>query len=97
MGYFQCMYALNATQSKFTKLFHTVFPYGLEDPSVSAMSPSRTLRTSTSVSGLSLAGLSISGSSGSSSPAYASANTLGRLGLVLREPGAQPAEEEESA
>ncbi|KAJ7098893.1 hypothetical protein C8R44DRAFT_988711 [Mycena epipterygia] len=26
MGYFQCMYALNAAHSKFTKLFRTVFP-----------------------------------------------------------------------
>ncbi|KAJ7738123.1 hypothetical protein B0H16DRAFT_1325584 [Mycena metata] len=30
MGYFQCMYALNAAHSKFTKLYKTVFPAGLE-------------------------------------------------------------------
>ncbi|KAJ7098880.1 hypothetical protein C8R44DRAFT_747954 [Mycena epipterygia] len=55
---------------KVTKLFHTVFPHCLEHPSVSATatSPSRTLRTSISVSGLPVAGLSISDSSGSSSP-----------------------------
>ncbi|KAJ7098917.1 hypothetical protein C8R44DRAFT_888760 [Mycena epipterygia] len=70
MDYFQCMYALNAALSMFTKLFHAVFSHGLEYPSVSATgaSPSRTLRTSTSVSGLSVTGLSISDSSGSSSP-----------------------------
>ncbi|KAJ7148347.1 hypothetical protein C8R46DRAFT_1010091 [Mycena filopes] len=30
MGYFQCMYALNAAHSKFTKLYKAVFPAGLE-------------------------------------------------------------------
>ncbi|KAK7036209.1 mitochondrial outer membrane protein [Favolaschia claudopus] len=30
MGYFQCMYALNAAHSKFTKLYKTVFPVGLD-------------------------------------------------------------------
>ncbi|KAF7358792.1 Mitochondrial outer membrane protein IML2 [Mycena sanguinolenta] len=29
MGYFQCMYSLNAAHSKFTKLYKTVFPAGL--------------------------------------------------------------------
>ncbi|KAJ7722076.1 hypothetical protein DFH07DRAFT_1067489 [Mycena maculata] len=36
MGYFQCMYALNAAHSKFTKLFKTVFPNGLPDSSTTA-------------------------------------------------------------
>jgi hypothetical protein len=30
MGYFQCMYALNSAHSKFTKLYKTVFPAGLD-------------------------------------------------------------------
>ncbi|KAJ7851273.1 hypothetical protein B0H14DRAFT_2762061 [Mycena olivaceomarginata] len=30
MGYFQCMYALNVAHSKFTKLYKTVFPAGLD-------------------------------------------------------------------
>ncbi|KAJ6492110.1 hypothetical protein C8R45DRAFT_990442 [Mycena sanguinolenta] len=30
MGYFQCMYALNAAHSKFTKLYKTLFPVGLD-------------------------------------------------------------------
>ncbi|KAF7358800.1 Mitochondrial outer membrane protein IML2 [Mycena sanguinolenta] len=30
MGYFQCMYSLNAAHSKFTKLYKTVFPAGID-------------------------------------------------------------------
>ncbi|KAJ7098903.1 hypothetical protein C8R44DRAFT_988715 [Mycena epipterygia] len=70
IGHLQCIYALNAAHSKFTALFRTVFPHGLVHPSLfTATSPSRTLHTSTSVSGLSVARLSVSGSY---SPAYVS-------------------------
>lgn len=31
MGYLQCMYALNSAHSKFSKLYKTVFPNGLDD------------------------------------------------------------------
>ncbi|ESK92762.1 hypothetical protein Moror_15935 [Moniliophthora roreri MCA 2997] len=39
MGYAQCMYSLNSAHSKFTKLFKTVFPNGLEGYSTPAASP----------------------------------------------------------
>ncbi|KAF7354120.1 Mitochondrial outer membrane protein [Mycena venus] len=44
MGYFQCMYALNAAHSKFTKLYKTVFPAGLDAYKTPA--PSRTASSS---------------------------------------------------
>ncbi|KII88264.1 hypothetical protein PLICRDRAFT_175873 [Plicaturopsis crispa FD-325 SS-3] len=43
MGYLQCMYALNSAHSKFTKLYKTVYPNGLDNlktPAASA-APSR--------------------------------------------------------
>ncbi|KAJ7052878.1 outer membrane protein Iml2/Tetratricopeptide repeat protein 39 [Mycena amicta] len=79
MGYLQCMYSLNAAHSKFTKLYKTVFPAGLDAyhtpspsrrPSVSDLS-SGDISSSSSVSTL-----SISDSSSSSSPASASTTTL---------------------
>ncbi|KAK1233739.1 Mitochondrial outer membrane protein iml2 [Marasmius sp. AFHP31] len=39
MGYLQCMYSLNSAHSKFTKLYKTVFPSGLEGYSTPATSP----------------------------------------------------------
>ncbi|KAK7062759.1 Mitochondrial outer membrane protein iml2 [Paramarasmius palmivorus] len=39
MGYAQCMYSLNSAHSKFTKLYKTVFPNGLEGYSTPAASP----------------------------------------------------------
>ncbi|KAL0581646.1 Mitochondrial outer membrane protein iml2 [Marasmius crinis-equi] len=39
MGYLQCMYSLNSAHSKFTKLYKTVFPSGLEGYSTPAASP----------------------------------------------------------
>ncbi|KAJ6492103.1 hypothetical protein C8R45DRAFT_990405 [Mycena sanguinolenta] len=50
MGYFQCMYALNAAHSKFTKLYKTVFPAGLDahfSSSTSSSSPSNALSADT--------------------------------------------------
>ncbi|KAJ7198676.1 hypothetical protein B0H12DRAFT_1244781 [Mycena haematopus] len=40
MGYFQCMYALNAAHGKFTKLYKTVFPAGLDAHAPSSSSAS---------------------------------------------------------
>jgi hypothetical protein len=39
MGYAQCVYALNSAHSKFTKLFKTVFPNGLDNYSTPATTP----------------------------------------------------------
>ncbi|KAJ7221786.1 hypothetical protein B0H12DRAFT_303059 [Mycena haematopus] len=40
MGYFQCMYALNAAHGNFTKLYKTVFPAGLDAHAPSSSSVS---------------------------------------------------------
>ncbi|KAK0442051.1 outer membrane protein Iml2/Tetratricopeptide repeat protein 39 [Desarmillaria tabescens] len=40
MGYLQCIYSLNSAHSKFTKLFKTVFPNGLDGYRTPAASPS---------------------------------------------------------
>ncbi|KAJ7473170.1 mitochondrial outer membrane protein IML2 [Mycena galericulata] len=66
MGYFQCMYALNAAHSKFTKLFKTVFPNGLPPP------PSSTsTSTSTSSGNLTVPSSTGNGSISSLSPSAA--------------------------
>ncbi|KAF9269546.1 hypothetical protein L218DRAFT_953162 [Marasmius fiardii PR-910] len=39
MGYLQCLYSLNNAHSKFTKLYKTVFPTGLDDYSTPATTP----------------------------------------------------------
>ncbi|GLB39315.1 putative protein of unknown function (DUF3808) [Lyophyllum shimeji] len=43
MGYLQCMYALNSAHSKFSKLYKTVFPHGLDayDTPAGSRAPSR--------------------------------------------------------
>ncbi|KAI0345249.1 hypothetical protein BDW22DRAFT_1354152 [Trametopsis cervina] len=52
MGYVQCFYELNSAHSKFTKLFKTVFPSGVDDyatPATSqATSPAPSIRSETS-------------------------------------------------
>ncbi|KAF7358809.1 Mitochondrial outer membrane protein IML2 [Mycena sanguinolenta] len=45
MGYFQCMYSLNAAHSKFTKLYKTVFPAGIDGYSSSSISSSNSSAT----------------------------------------------------
>ncbi|KAF5378316.1 hypothetical protein D9615_008805 [Tricholomella constricta] len=50
MGYLQCMYSLNSAHSKFSKLFKTVFPAGLDaytTPSISRASSVHSLSLST--------------------------------------------------
>ncbi|KAF7292169.1 hypothetical protein MIND_01244000 [Mycena indigotica] len=74
MGYLQCMYSLNAAHSKFTKLYKTVFPAGLDayHTPVPSRTPSFTdLAASTTTS---LSTLSVSDSATSS--ASASTTTL---------------------
>ncbi|RDB22979.1 Mitochondrial outer membrane protein IML2 [Hypsizygus marmoreus] len=39
MGYLQCMYSLNSAHSKFTKLYKTVFPNGLDSYKTPAATP----------------------------------------------------------
>ncbi|KAF7313045.1 hypothetical protein MKEN_00989500 [Mycena kentingensis (nom. inval.)] len=77
MGYLLCMYSLNAAHSKFTKLYKTVFPTGLDGyhtpspsrrPSVSDLSTAGDIAASVST-------LSVTDSSPSSPGASASAST----------------------
>ncbi|KAF7305955.1 hypothetical protein HMN09_00749900 [Mycena chlorophos] len=67
MGYLQCMYSLNAAHSKFTKLYKSVFPTGLD--AYHTPVPSR------SPSSLSLSAASISTASASASPSESGAST----------------------
>ncbi|KAJ7594210.1 outer membrane protein Iml2/Tetratricopeptide repeat protein 39 [Mycena floridula] len=46
VGYLQCMYSLNSAHSKFTKLYKTVFPNGLEGYSTPSASPSVSRKSS---------------------------------------------------
>ncbi|KAH9843146.1 outer membrane protein Iml2/Tetratricopeptide repeat protein 39 [Rhodofomes roseus] len=41
MGYLQCLYSLNSAHSKFTKLYKTVYPHGLDAYATPATSPPR--------------------------------------------------------
>ncbi|KAJ6492114.1 hypothetical protein C8R45DRAFT_1212942 [Mycena sanguinolenta] len=50
MGYFQCMYALNAAHSKFTNLYKTVFPAGLDAHFSSSSTSSSTNSASSTTS-----------------------------------------------
>ncbi|KAJ6566692.1 hypothetical protein B0H19DRAFT_1138397 [Mycena capillaripes] len=74
MGYFQCMYSLNAAHSKFTKLYKTVFPAGLDayTSSLSA-SPSPSLAPSSASLGPN-GTLSHAASSASLAASFASAS-----------------------
>ncbi|KAJ7869896.1 hypothetical protein B0H14DRAFT_2726703 [Mycena olivaceomarginata] len=67
MGYFQCMYALNAAHSKFTKLYKTVFPAGLDAYAYHTPAPSRKPSADR---------LSLAPSTGAASSANASTSTL---------------------
>ncbi|KAJ7637765.1 outer membrane protein Iml2/Tetratricopeptide repeat protein 39 [Mycena rosella] len=68
MGYFQCMYALNAAHGKFTKLWKAVFPRGLEGYATPAVSRSASVeRLAGGVQGLSVDSLSVASSRNASS------------------------------
>ncbi|KAG6911431.1 hypothetical protein DXG01_016528 [Tephrocybe rancida] len=47
MGYLQCMYALNNAHSKFSKLYKTVFPNGLDDYTTPSGTPAPSRKSST--------------------------------------------------
>ncbi|KAJ6613668.1 outer membrane protein Iml2/Tetratricopeptide repeat protein 39 [Mycena sp. CBHHK59/15] len=70
MGYFQCMYALNSAHSKFTKLYKTVFPAGLDAYRTPAPSRKPSLQSiSASLSAASISDVSSTNASGISTPA----------------------------
>ncbi|KAJ6453252.1 hypothetical protein C8R47DRAFT_249056 [Mycena vitilis] len=77
MGYFQCMYALNAAHSKFTKLYKTVFPAGLDAYTSSASSSLSSTPFSSASTPFSSASLAVS-TSGSGLLAVGSAGGSGR-------------------
>ncbi|KAJ7148690.1 mitochondrial outer membrane protein IML2 [Mycena crocata] len=106
MGYFQCMYALNAAHSKFTKLFRTVFPNGLDEyrtpapsrrpsnsnltASSSSASGSTSLSASTSMASLSLGSDASTSTLSTSTPSSNSANTSGTSTPASRPPSIAP-------
>ncbi|KAG6815974.1 hypothetical protein H0H87_009701 [Tephrocybe sp. NHM501043] len=47
MGYLQCMYALNSAHSKFSKLYKTVFPNGLDAYTTPSATPAPSRKSST--------------------------------------------------
>ncbi|KAJ7478215.1 hypothetical protein FB451DRAFT_1241639 [Mycena latifolia] len=75
MGYFQCMYALNAAHGKFTKLWKTVFPRGLEGYRSPLPTPSATPITSAFPSASATPAESVTGSASASITSSANAST----------------------
>ncbi|KAF8993782.1 hypothetical protein BDQ17DRAFT_1431489 [Cyathus striatus] len=82
MGYLQCLYALNSAHSKFTKLYKTVFPLGLESYAHSPSSSTTFLHpnpSSASIASASTSSSAVSHASTVTSPAPARSGFFGRI------------------